>query len=79
MSESFAKVYGVEKDRYPNWMVATDFMEQLNTLHEYSFLIRRPMLETVGYLKQLKSRLDKTPNSKFVIWGEDGNLYINIF
>jgi len=80
MDQDSLDVHGVgNKERFPNWMVRTEFVEHQQALNEHAFLLRAPMLEATQYLKQVKVRRETTPSTdkganslKIIFWGEDG-------
>jgi len=70
-----AKALGATKERFPHCLVPLKFLELQQLFGEHSFLIRKPALEVISFLNQVKGleNNQQVNNIRFILWGEHGN------
>ena len=70
-----AKALGATKERFPHCLVPLKFLELQQLFGEHSFLIRKPALEVISFLNQVKGleTNQQVNNIRFILWGEHGN------
>ena len=73
--EKDAKALGATKERSPHCLVPLKFLELQQLFGEHSFLIRKPALEVISFLNQVKELETKQQvnNIRFILWGQHGN------
>ena len=74
MPDEIAQALGSTEERAPNNLVPSKFLQLQKLFGEYSFLVRKPALEVIGYLNQIKKQENSAPcnNTRFILWGETG-------